>query len=97
MSINDPLTNLNTIWDLAKENTDVFDTADLFTILTAHLGNELANSLMDSEPTQRPCYAFIPCEECLYTKFCLLQRSPLSVRSKPSCPQNLKKFVLNSL
>ena len=91
--MHDPLTNLNTMWDIAIEYSDTFDTNDLFNILEAHLGDKLANNLMDLEPITSPCYAFIPCEECSYTKFCTFQRSPLDVRGKQSCQQTLKKFT----
>ena len=91
----DLLINLNTVWELAVNNPDIFSQEDLYEILEAHLGYRIANGLRDKTHMHSPCYEFIPCEECMYTKFCLLQRAILPIRSAKECQQNLKKFVSN--
>jgi len=89
----DSLTNLNTMWDIAIENTDIFNQQDLFEILVAHLGHTVTSALRATNKNIRPCYAFIPCNECDYFKFCSVQYEAMKIRSKEECQQNLEKYV----
>ena len=89
----DSLVNLDTVWDLATENREVFSEEDLGAILEAHFGEELAKALRNKDTVSLPCYKFIPCEECDYLKFCVVRREAFSIRSKEECQKKLKSFV----
>lgn len=87
------LTNLDTAWDIMIENKEVFNENDLFILLSAHLGETVAEALRNNSVSQRPCYDFLGCEECLYFKFCLKKSTVIKLRSTEECQETLKKFV----